>query len=63
MFSKHEFDIGKTFLTEHVIETGNSKQVKQPSRRVPLVFAEEEKAAIENLERHGIIKQSTSPWE
>ena len=62
VFSKHEFDIGKTFLTEHVIETGNSKPVKQPPRRVPLAFAEEEKAAIENLERHGIIKQSTSPW-
>ena len=35
-FSRDEWDIGLTNLTEHSIPTGNAAPIKQPPRRVPL---------------------------
>ena len=61
-FSKHEWDIGLTNLTEHPINTGDAKPVKQPPRRVPLAYAAEEKKAIEDLKAKGVIRNSVSPW-
>ena len=61
-FSKNEWDLGLTNLTEHSIDTGNSAPVKQPPRRVPIAFAAEEKKAIEDLKAKGVIRDSISPW-
>ena len=61
-FSKDEWDLGLTHLTEHAIDTGDAAPIKQRPRRVPLAFAEEEKKAIEDLLRKGVIQKSTSPW-
>ena len=61
-FSKHEWDIGLTHLNEHEIKTGDSPPIKQPPRRVPLAFADKEKAAIEELKEKGVIRDSVSPW-
>ena len=61
-FSRHEWDIGLTHLTEHAIETGDAPPVKQAPRRVPLAYAEEEKKAIEDLKAKGVIRDSVSPW-
>ena len=61
-FSRHEWDIGLTNLTEHSINTGNAVPIKQRPRRVPLAFANEEKKAIEDLLAKGVIRESTSAW-
>ena len=61
-FSRSEWDIGLTDIAEHPINTGDAQPIKQRPRRVPLAFASEEKAAIEDLLRKGVIRQSTSPW-
>ena len=61
-FSKHEFDLGLTSLTEHAIDVGNHKPIKQPSRRVPVAFAAEEENILKQMEQQGIIRPSTSPW-
>ena len=61
-FSKDEWDIGLTHLSEHEIKTGDSQPIKQPPRRVPLAYAEKEKAAIEELKAKGVIRDSVSPW-
>ena len=61
-FSKNEWDLGLTNLTEHPINTGNAAPVKQPPRRVPIAFAAEEKKAIEDLKAKGVIRNSISPW-
>ena len=45
-FSKDEYDLGLTHLTEHIIETGNARPVKQPPRWLPMAFAGEDKEAI-----------------
>ena len=61
-FSKDEWDIGLTNLTEHSINTGDAVPIKQPPRRVPLAYATEEKRAIDDLLAKGVIRKSTSPW-
>ena len=62
IFSKNELDLGLTHLTEHGIETGDAKPVKQPPRRLPTAFAGEDKKAIEKLLAQDIIQPSRSPW-
>ena len=61
-FSRDEWDLGLTHLTSHAIKTDGAAPVKQPPRRVPLAYAEEEKRAIEDLKAKGVIRESTSPW-
>ena len=61
-FSKYEWDIGLTHLTEHQIKTGDASPIRQRPRRVPLAHADEEKKAIEDLLKKGVIQKSTSPW-
>ena len=61
-FSKDEFDLGLTNLIEHSIDDGNSKPIKQPPRRVPVAFAAKEEKVIQQLQKQGVIRKSTSPW-
>ncbi len=61
-FSKDDNDLGLTHLTEHEIPTGDARPIKQPPRRVPHAFANEEKKAVEELKKKGVIRESTSPW-
>ena len=61
-FSENESDLGLANLVEHVIDTAEAKPIKQPPRRVPAAFAEEEKKIITQMHEQGIIQKSTSPW-
>ena len=61
-FSKNEFDLGLTSLTEHTIDVGGHPPIKQAPRRVPVAFASEEENVIKQLEEQGVIRKSTSPW-
>ncbi len=61
-FSKDEFDIGLTHLMEHSIDVGDHVPIKQPPRRVPIAFAQEEENVIKQMEKQNIIRPSTSPW-
>lgn len=61
-FSKTETDIGCTHLIEHAIDTGDAAPIKQPPRRIPLAYADEEKKAVTQLLDQGIIRKSMSPW-
>ena len=40
MLSKLDYDIGRTNLVQHVIDTGMHRPFKQPSRRHPLAHLE-----------------------
>jgi hypothetical protein len=62
VFSKDDTDLGLTHLAEHSIDTGDARPIKQRARREPLAFAGEEKKAVEQLERQGIVRKSSSPW-
>ncbi|CAC5423943.1 unnamed protein product [Mytilus coruscus] len=61
-FSAHETDLGLTHLTEHSIDTGDARPIKQAPRRVPLAFAEEERKIITQMLDQGVIENSSSPW-
>ncbi|CAC5374786.1 unnamed protein product [Mytilus coruscus] len=61
-FSKNETDLGLTQLTEHSIDTGDAKPVRQPPRRVPMAYANDEKKLIDQMLDQGIIQRSYSPW-
>ena len=61
-FSRDEWDLGLTDLAEHPINTGDAAPVKQRPRRVPLAYADEEKKAVEDMLKKGVIQKSTSPW-
>jgi hypothetical protein len=61
-FSKDDWDIRLTHLTEHTIDKGTAAPIKKRPRRVPLAWADAEKAVIEDLLRKGVIRQRTSPW-
>jgi hypothetical protein len=61
-FSKDEWDIGLTHLVEHPIKTNDAEPVKQRPTREPLAYSDEEKKAIEDLLKKGVIRKSTSPW-
>ena len=54
--------MGLTSLAEHQIDLTDSKPIKQPFRRVPLAFVNEEKQAIDKLLKQGVIRPSNSPW-
>lgn len=62
VFSSNSTDLGLTHLTEHVIDTGTAKPIKQRPRPVPMAFAEEDKKAVEKLLDQGSIRPSSSPW-
>ena len=62
VFSKDHYDLGETHLVEHTIDTGDAKPVAQPQRRVPLVFADEEKKQIGKMLEAGLVRPSMSPW-
>ena len=62
VFSKNEFDLRRTHLGEHVIDTGDAKPVKQRPRRVPIAFADQEEKVIKQMEEQKIIRKSNSPW-
>ncbi len=59
-FSKDDGDLGRCTIASHSIDTGDSVPLRQPPRRAPLAFAHEEKSVIENLEKQGVIRKSTS---
>ena len=42
VFSKDEFNLVKTHVVEHHIETGDAAPVKLPPRHIPLAFAYED---------------------
>ena len=61
-FSKNDTDLGVTTLVQHEIDTGDSRPIKQPPRRVPLAFANEERKVVQQMEEQGIFRKSNSPW-
>ena len=62
IFSKNDGDLGRTALTKHKIDVGNSTLIRQPIKVPPLAWREEAANAIRAMEEQGIIEPSHSPW-
>jgi hypothetical protein len=61
-FSVNDYDLGLTHLVEHDIDTGDTRPLTQPPRRIPISFAEEEKKLIAQMHEQGITRKSSFPW-
>lgn len=62
VFSVGEHDLGRTTLIKHEINTGNSRPVKVPPRRIPISKRQEVEDMVEQLSSQGLIEKSSSPW-
>ena len=62
VFSKGEFDMGRTHLAEHYIDTGDSRPIRQGLRRHPIAHLEEIDRQVDELVTHDYVEPAASPW-
>jgi len=62
LFSKSEFDIGRTELVQHRIDTGEHRPFRQSLRRHPLAHLPQIDQHVDEMLRHDIIEPAASPW-
>ena len=61
-FSQHEYDIGKTHLVEHSIDTGSHRPIRQPLRRHPAAHLDIIDNQVNEMLKFGVIEPAASPW-
>ena len=61
VFSKGEFDMGRTNLIPHRINTGANKPFRQPLRRHPRIHEDFIDAQVDEMLRHDVIEPVASP--
>ena len=54
--------LGKTNVTEHIIDTGDALPIKIPPRQIPFHYVDKVHTQLEDMAKEGIIRPSTSPW-
>src|SRR2546430_11519686 len=62
IFIKEKYEVGRTNMVKHTIDTGEEKPIKQKARRLSVKEKEIEKEHIEEMLKKGIIRKSRSPW-
>jgi len=62
VFSCHEYDLGRTTLVEHKIDTSDARPIKQGLRRQAQTTHTIIDEFTSNMEKQGIIDKSASPW-
>lgn len=62
IFVRNDNDLGKTTATEHAIETGDFKPIKQPPYRVPYKQPAIIDTEVSKMLSSKVIRPSHSPW-
>ena len=62
IFIKPDGILGQTDLVEHDIETGDSKPIKIPPRRIPIFKRNQVDEELEKMISQGIVEPSDIPW-
>ena len=62
VFSKGEFDIGRTEVTEMTIDTGNNRPIRQPLRRHPVAQLGIIDRQVEDMLASNLIEPAVGPW-
>ena len=62
VFSRSEFDIGRTRIIPHRIDTGGSKRHFEQLRRHPMAQLPPVDAHVDEMLKHDAIEPATSPW-
>lgn len=55
-------ELGKTNVTQHVIDTGDATPVKVPPRPIPFHYVDRVHKQLQEMAEEGIIQPSNSPW-
>ena len=62
MFSRGTYDMGRTNLVEHTIDTGDRRPTRQPLRRHPGAHLDEIDRQVDELLQNGFVEPAASPW-
>ena len=62
IFSTGTFDMGRTSLVEHSIDTGSHRSIRQALRRHPRAHLYEIDNQVDGLLENGLIEPAASPW-
>ena len=62
VFSEGPMDLGRTDLVKHHIRTDGANPIRQRPRRLPYVWREEARKAVEEMKKQNVIEPSASPW-
>ena len=61
IFSKGEYDIGRTPYVEYRIDTGAHRTIRQALRRHPFKYLDAIDEHVEEMKAHNIIEPAASP--
>jgi len=62
IFSTATYDMGRTSLVEHEINTGNHKSIRQGLRRHPIAHLDVMDEQVRELARNDLVQPAASPW-
>ena len=62
VFSSGPEDMGSTTYVEHTIDTGDSRPIRMPPRRLPIAKQDCETEEVQKMLKRGVIEPSSSPW-
>jgi predicted aspartyl protease len=62
IWSLNEYDVGRTTLVEHSIDTGDHRPLRQASRRHPQAHLQAIDDQVEEMKLDGITEPAASPW-
>ena len=62
IFALPNGELGHTTLVQHTVDTGDSRPIKQPPRRMPLPQREIADREVDKMLEKGYIEPSDSPW-
>ena len=62
IFATPDGELGHTTLADHTIDTGDSRPIKQPPRRMPPLQRELADREVDKMLEKGFIEPSDSPW-
>jgi len=62
VFSNYEFDVGRTHLAEHHIDTGDNRPIRQRLRSRPIAHLEEIDRQVDELVTHDYVETPASSW-
>jgi len=62
VFSRGAFDMGRTILVEHSIDTESQRPIRQGLRRHPVTHLDTIDEQVEELIRNDFMETEASPW-
>ena len=62
MFSRGTFDMGRTTLVEHSIDTGQNRPIRQALRRHPRAHLDEIDRQVDELQDSGFVEPAKITW-